>query len=117
LKTISPLLTIDLGHPPAPADEVESLLLDALTRVRNSPGLHLLKVIHGYGSTGKGGSTREVVRNWLYRHPTWSRMVVAGENYSLFNADLRPLCEELGTFDDPDLGSANPGFTLVWVRK
>jgi len=113
----SPLLTIDVAHPPRHPDQVEQELLDAWQKVRNSPDLRVLKIIHGHGSTGKGGATRETVRNWLYRHRAKFVAVIAGEDYTLSNEDAARLRSEVGAFPDPDLGSPNPGLTIVWVTE
>lgn len=111
-----PLLTIDVAHPPRHPDVVEQELLDAWSTVRNSSSLHILKIIHGHGSTGKGGSTKETVRNWMFRNRTKFRAMIDGEDYCMFNADVQEMREEVGQFGDSDLGNANPGITIVWVK-
>ncbi len=57
------MLTIDVAHPTRRPDEAEEDLLEAWSQVRNSSSLHILKIIHGYGSSGKGSATKELVRN------------------------------------------------------
>ena len=42
----------------------KSLLSQAL-RTAKATGTHLVKLIHGYGSTGKGGAIRSAVRKDL----------------------------------------------------
>ncbi len=111
-----PLLTIDVAHPPRPADVVERELLEAWTTVRNSSSLRVLKVVHGYGSSGKGGTTREVVRNWAFVHRKHFKAVIAGEQYELFNSDVQEMRRDVGQYTDPDLQQANPGITVIWVR-
>ena len=93
------------------------MLLNALSRVRNTPSLALLKVIHGYGSTGTGGQTRDTVRNWLFRHTGWSRAVIEGESLSPLHEALQTISREMESPLDLDLISPNPGITVVWVRK
>jgi hypothetical protein len=95
---------------------VEEELMDAWLKIRNSPDLCILKIIHGHGSTGKGGTTREVVRNWAFRQRRKFLAVIAGEDYTLFNEDTARLRKETGAFPDPDLGTSNPGITIVWVK-
>lgn len=112
----SPLLTLDVAHPPRHPDQVEQELLDAWQRVRNSPGLYVLKVIHGHGSSGKGGSTRETVRNWAFRQRKRFVAVIPGEEYSLFHDETARMRKEVGAFPDPDLDVPNPGITIVWVK-
>jgi len=111
-----PLHTIDVAHPPRSAEQVEAELVDAWTQVRNSNSLRVLKIVHGYGSSGKGGSTREVVRNWAYRNRGKFRLILEGEIYSLANRDVQELRKEIGDFHDFDLKNGNPGVILLWVK-
>ena len=109
------ILLLDVAHPPRPPDLVEALLLDALATVRNSGVHRAIKVVHGYGSSGAGGSTRTVVRNWLSRRKGL-RAVIEGERYGLFDSDTRLMREAIGPAGDPDLDAANRGVTIVWVK-
>jgi len=113
---LSPTLTIDVAHPARPASLVESELTDAWTNVRNSENLRILKIIHGYGSSGKGGSTREVVRNWAYRHRHRFLGIIEGEEYSVFSRQIQEMRKEVGNFEDSDLEKANPGMLLIWIK-
>jgi hypothetical protein len=108
--------TIDVAHPPRNAEDVESELVEAWSQVRNSAALRLLKVIHGYGSGGKGGTTKEVVRSWAFRNRGKFRMIVEGEQYSLGVPEVQELRNELGNYPDIDLERANPGVILIWVK-
>jgi hypothetical protein len=107
---------IDVAHPPRTAEAVESELVEAWSRVRNSPALRGLKIIHGYGSKGKGGSTRETVRNWAFRNRSKFRAVIEGERFSLFEPEVQALSREFEVFEDPDLGKSNPGVLLIWIK-
>jgi hypothetical protein len=111
----SPVYTVDLAHPPRHPDRVEEDLQSAWQNVRNSPSLRLLKVIHGYGSSGKGGSTLTVTRNWAYTQRTRFRAIIPGEDYTLFHPSTQELRKELGPFDDPDLAHGNKGVLVIWV--
>jgi hypothetical protein len=113
---LNPLFVIDVAHPPRHPDVVEKELLDALMKVKGSSSLRVLKIIHGHGSSGKGGSTKDVVRNWLFRHRSKFRTSIDGEQYSVFDADVQELRTEVGQYNDSELGSANPGLTIVWVK-
>ncbi len=110
------LLTIDVAHPPRRPAEVEETLLDAWETVRNSPTLRLVKVIHGYGSGGKGGSTREVVRNWAFSNRARFRAVVYGEEYDIHDPGTMKIRREIGQYPDKDLTMRNPGVTIIWVK-
>lgn len=113
---LSPILTIDVAHPPRHPDVVEEDLLRAWSQVRNSSSLHILKIIHGYGSSGKGGATKELVRNWTFRQKSKFKAVIAGEEYSVYNAATQEVRSEVGNYADADLGAGNAGITIVWVK-
>lgn len=108
--------TIDVGHPPRHPDVVERELNDALSTMRNSSSLRVLKIIHGHGSSGKGGSTKEIVRNWAFRQRSRVRGIINGENYEVYDADVQEMRSEVGQYPDIDLNSGNPGITVVWVK-
>jgi hypothetical protein len=110
------LLTVDVAHPPRHPDVVEAELDDAAARVRRSAAHRVLKIVHGYGASGRGGSTRDVVRNWAFRRRATFRSVIEGENYALEQAPTAELRLELGSYADPDLGGGNRGITIVWVK-
>jgi hypothetical protein len=114
--TVSPMLVVDVAHPPRRPEEVEGALLEAWSEVRNSGVLRVLKIIHGHGSSGKGGTTRELVRNWLFRNRSRFRGIIEGESYSMFDTMVASMRAETGPFHDPDLDAANPGITIVWIR-
>jgi len=112
----TPILTIDVAHPPRHPDDVEEELLLALSQVRNSSSLRILKIIHGYGSAGKGSTTKELVRNWVFRNKNRFKQTIDGENYSLYNAPTQEMRKQVGACTDTDLGSGNAGVTIVWVK-
>jgi len=109
-------LVIDVGHPPRPPKQVESELDAALAKVRNSSVLRVIKVIHGYGSHGRGGSTKETVRNWAFQFRRRFRAIVNGEDYDMFDDDTQEMRNECGQIADNDLGIGNAGMTLIWVK-
>lgn len=113
----SPVLTVDLAHPPRRPSLVEEELLDAWQKVRNSSDLFILKIIHGHGSSGKGGSTKELVRDWVFRLRHRFLAVIPGEEYDLAHDETARLRKEFGTFPDADLGNSNAGITIVWVKE
>jgi len=110
------VLTIDVAHPPRRPDEVEEEVLRTWGEVRNSSSLRILKIIHGYGSTGKGGATKGTVRNWVFRNKNKFRAVIEGEEYNVYNVVVQEMRREVGQFADPDLDAGNQGVTIVWVR-
>lgn len=76
----------------------------------------LLKIIHGYGSTGVGGEIRIAIQKRL------REMVESGEvRACIFGEDWRKGCDEAWRLlqgkaelkNDPDLGRGNRGITVV----
>jgi hypothetical protein len=107
--------TIDLetGYPTA--DEARRRVEGELERARRQ-GIGILKLIHGYGSSGKGGKIRSAVRRALEQNNALGR-VVFGEAWSIFDADSRFLMDRYPALrGDSDLEKGNPGITLVEVR-
>jgi len=92
----SPILTVDVAHPPQSANNVEEELNNAVRQTRASTSVRILKIIHGYGSSGKGGVTREVVRNWAFRNRHMFRMIVEGEQFNLYDGSTQELWKEIG---------------------
>ena len=110
------ILTIDVAHPARPPAAVEAALQDALMQVRNSRQWRAVKVVHGYGSHGKGGATKETVRNWAYQFRRHFRALIHGEDYGIFDDDTREMREECGQVVDSDLNASNAGITILWVK-
>ena len=112
----SPLLTIDVAHPFRPPDTVELEMLQACSEIRSSSIVRVLKIVHGHGSSGKGGMTKEVVRNWAFRNRGKFRLVIEGEQYSVYDRLTQEMRKEVGQYLDQDLDRENPGITLIWVK-
>ena len=86
-----------------------------LVKARSS-GTVVLKLIHGYGSGGVGGSLKEAIRNSLRRRRKEGkiRSFVAGENWSVFDESARQILEECPELaKDSDLNNYNEGITIV----
>ena len=71
-------------------------------------------IIHGYGSTGKGGAICEKARQWLKAQERNGKMkaVIFGEDFTLFNfkaLDFKNKCRELEKL----MSVCNNGFTVV----
>ena len=92
--------------------------LERTLREARSCGAKVVRVIHGYGSTGRGGKIRDAVRRELGRKLARGevRAVVHGENYSSttnVGRDLISRFKELKTTERSD--SSNPGLTIIEV--
>lgn len=80
-------------------------------------GERVVKVIHGYGSTGRGcGKLRTAARRWGKNDPRVG-LVVKGEDFSIFNPQARYLVEKFPhVAKDPDLENCNEGITLFFIK-
>jgi len=106
-------LNIEAGLPTV--DEARRRLLDELRQAKQS-GVIAVKIIHGYGSTGKGGALRGALRTSLLRRKKEGLVtrVIFGEKWNVFEEDARyaiERCPELR--HDCDLNCSNEGITIA----
>lgn len=76
----------------------------------------LLKIVHGYGSSGRGGDIRIAVQRRLHELADAGhiRGCIFGENWSKSDeATWRLLQRHSALRNDPDLGRGNQGITIV----
>ena len=95
----------------------KSLLSQAL-RTAHANRTHLLKLIHGYGSSGKGGAIRSAVRRELVERKRAGQIVafIPGEDFSPFNEDARMALSRYPELSkDRDYSRQNHGITIVVV--
>ena len=99
---------------PTASDAVKRVTFNI--RTAKSLGYTAIKIIHGYGSTGKGGKIRTETRRYLQQQKD-SRLIkdyIIGENFSIFNEPTRSaflVCDDLRR--DHDLERSNNGITIV----
>jgi hypothetical protein len=77
----------------------------------------VLKLIHGYGSTGTGGDIRIAVQKRLYElaQSGQIRACIYGENWSKSNEEAWKLLQSRPELkNDPDVGQGNRGITIVF---
>jgi len=99
-------------------DEARRLVIDEIKRAKGA-GARVLKVIHGYGSSGKGGALCVGLRKsfGLRRKEGVIKDFVAGEDFSIFNETVLALLEAVPELrGDPDLGATNEGVTILWLK-
>jgi len=96
-------------------DQAYQKLEAALARARKD-GMAVLKVIHGYGSTGAGGVLRFAIRSFLRQRKEKGEIAafVDGESWSSFDERSKALFAKVPELVlDHDLGRGNKGITLV----
>ena len=79
-------------------------------------GVVAIKLIHGYGASGKGGAIRVEARKYLDRQMTQGKIkyYIKGEDFSIFDEATRKafdICDSLRR--DRDLERHNNGMTIV----
>lgn len=95
---------------------------DAIKRItynlRNAGvmGVTAIKIIHGYGASGKGGVIRKEARKYLesQKRKKLIKDFIHGENFSIFDESTRSaflVCDDLRR--DSDLNRSNNGITIV----
>ena len=81
-------------------------------------GTVAIKVLHGYGSHGRGGVIMVELRRALFH---WKKIgfvknYFGGEKWNLFDKDSQQiLMKDKSISGDPDLSNANPGITIIEV--
>jgi len=107
------LLNIEVGMPTV--EEARQRLLAELRQGRQS-GVVAIKIIHGYGSTGKGGALRTALRTSLLRRKKEGLVtrVIFGEKWDIFEEDSRYAIERCPDLrSDRDLNRSNEGITIA----
>jgi len=102
-----------------PSLEEARKLVMAQIREAKREGVRVLKVIHGYGSCGKGGKLCTGLRKsfGLRKKEGVIRDFVAGEDFSIFTCVTLALLEAVPEVrSDPDLNATNEGVTVVWLK-
>ena len=98
-----------------PYFEARRILIEGLQTAK-SGGVRVLKVIHGYGSSGVGGKLRGALRRSLELRKKEGaiKVIIKGEDWSIFNEEARGLCDRFPFLrDDQDYNRENPGITIV----
>ncbi len=89
-------------------------------RLAKRQGVWVLKLIHGFGSTGNGGKIRIAVRRELDAMQNSRRIAffIPGEKLTIFEADTRALLQCCPEFRrDRDIDRHNNGITVVVLRE
>jgi hypothetical protein len=109
------LRVINLEEGLPTVEQARSLLADELRKAR-ADGMRLLKLIHGYGSSGVGGALREGLLGTLGRLKMQHEIqdFVAGEDWRVSDSTSWGLVKRHPELRrDADLGRGNRGITIV----
>jgi len=117
-RPMSRIRTINVEADMPTLDEARRSVIFEIRRAKKD-GVRVLKVIHGYGSTGKGGRLCVGLRKsfGLRRKEGVIRDFIPGEDFGVFDDTTLKLLEEVPEVrGDSDLGRVNEGVTVVWLR-
>ena len=107
-------INLELGKPTA--DKAIRRLTYELHHTRSMQNVTVLKIIHGYGSSGSGGRIRTDARRYLERLRQKREICdyITGEEFSIFHEPTRKAflcCDDLRK--DHDLERHNNGVTFI----
>jgi hypothetical protein len=107
------IVNLESGRPTV--DDARRRLLAEMARAR-SRGTSLMKIIHGWGSSGEGGKLAVAIRKSLRLRVKEGKatLVVAGERFSSDTVEGRELVRRHPNLRaDRDYNRTNPGITFV----
>ena len=99
-------------------DEARRLVAEEIRKSKRE-GVRVLKIIHGYGSTGKGGTLSHGLRKSfaLRKKEKVIRDFIPGEDFTIFNPVVLELLEAVPALRaDSDLAATNEGVTVLWLK-
>jgi len=99
-------------------DEARRIVLDEIRKSKRE-GLRVLKIIHGYGSTGRGGTLHYGLRKSfaLRKKEGVIKDFIPGEAFTIFNPIVLELLEVVPELcADTDLSNTNEGVTILWLK-
>lgn len=99
-----------------PTLEQARLRMEAELAAAHREGFTAVKLIHGYGSSGVGGTLRTGLQHALRKMVDDGnlRAAIAGEDWRIADETTWPLLKRFPEWkDDHDLGRGNRGITLV----
>ena len=99
-------------------DEARRLIVEEIRKSKRE-GVRVLKIIHGYGSSGKGGALQHGLRKSfaLRKKEGVIRDFVPGENFTIFSPVVLEMLEAVPALrGDPDLSNTNEGVTVLWLK-
>jgi len=115
---MSPIQTFNVEADFPSLDEARRLVLAEIRKAKRE-GVPVLKIIHGYGSTGKGGTLCHGLRKSfaLRKREGVIKDFIPGESFSIFNNTVLLLLETVPELrGDPDLDATNEGVTVLWLK-
>jgi hypothetical protein len=116
VMSVSRTFNVEDGLPTL--DEARWLVIEEIKQAKRE-GARVLNVVHGYGSSGKGGALCIGLRKsfGLRKKEGVIRDSIACEDFTIFNETVLALLEAVPELrGDPDLNATNEGVTIVWLK-
>ncbi len=91
-------------------------ILERELNFARSSGVKVIRIIHGYGSSGKGGQIRLASRKFLYNKMNEGkiRRIIPGEDYTKSNGVYEELIDKYPFLKQKEKTDIkNPGMTLI----
>ncbi len=114
----TPIRTFNVEADLPTLEEARRRVIQELKKARHEK-VRVLKIIHGYGSSGKGGVLGHGLRKSfvLRKKEGTIKDFIPGEDFSIFNNAAMTLLEAVPELrGDPDLNATNEGVTILWLR-
>lgn len=109
---------IDLKKENCPVDYALVLVeMEIESAIRE--GEVVIKVLHGYGSHGRGGAILVALRQMLNVYKKQKRIIdyFGGDRWNIFDkGTLEILNKDKTIYNDEDMGKANPGITIIVLK-
>ena len=108
-------MNVEAGLPSV--DEARRLVIEEIRRAKREK-IRVLKLIHGYGSSGRGGKLCGALRKSfaMRKKEGVIKDFVPGEDFSIFNQTVLGMLDSAPELrGDPDLGAVNEGVTFLWL--
>jgi len=83
-------------------------------------GIKAMKILHGYGSHGRGGAIAKAVRNKLNQLKKQKIIVdyFGGDKWNIFEKETMKILElDKEIYNDDDINKSNPGITIIWLSN
>jgi hypothetical protein len=99
-------------------DDARRMVLDEIRKSKRE-GVRVLKIIHGYGSSGRGGTLNHGLRKSfaLRKKEGVIKDFIPGETFTIFNPIVLELLEVVRELRaDTDLSNTNEGVTVLWLK-
>ncbi|MEG0899382.1 MAG: Smr/MutS family protein [Oscillospiraceae bacterium] len=107
------VINLEVGLPTV--EQAKSRLERELKSAKTS-GIEAVKIIHGYGSTGKGGVIKPQIYKVLSQKKKNGEIkaVIKGEDFSPFDEESRKAMRSCPSLSkDTDMSKTNHGITIV----